>query len=84
MRKLTLSLCAVLALAACETKEQETIAGAAAGGLIGAAVGDREGAIIGTAIGAVVGANAQTGARRSCVWERSDGSRFNAPCPEGY
>lgn len=84
MKKFIISLCAVAALAACETKEQETVAGAAAGGLIGAAIGDREGALIGTAAGAIIGANAQTGARPNCVYQRPDGTRYNDVCPEGY
>ena len=81
MKRTLLALPLIALVAGCATQEQNTIAGAAAGGLVGAAVGDRNGALIGTAIGAVAGANANTGAKPSCVYTEADGSRYNAPCP---
>lgn len=85
MKKLFIALPIVASLAACATKDQETLAGAATGAAIGAVIdgsGSRtEGVLIGTAIGATIGANLNTGAKGNCIYQRPDGSRYKATCP---
>lgn len=85
MKKILLVLPVTFSLAACETRDQNTLAGAAAGAAVGAVIdgsGKRtEGVLIGTAIGATIGANLNTGAKGNCVYERPDGSRYTATCP---
>jgi uncharacterized protein YcfJ len=72
-------------IAACETQQDSTIAGAATGALIGAAVsGDDDkvlGAVIGGAAGAYAGSYIGRTQSGSCVYQRTDGSRYVAACP---
>jgi Glycine zipper 2TM domain len=86
MRKLYLMLPVgfVLALSACQTPEQTTMAGAAAGAVIGATVADGDDALQGAVIGGIAGAAAGALIGRTstgrCVYRRSDGSRYVAAC----
>ena len=85
MRKLLAILTLVVPISACETQQDATIAGAATGALIGAAVSNDDDKVLGAVIGGTAGALAgryigrtQSG---SCVYQRTDGSRFVAACP---
>lgn len=85
MRNLLAILTLIIPISACETQQDSTIAGAATGALIGAAVsGDDDkvlGAIIGGTAGAVAGSYIGRTATGSCVYQRTDGTRFIAACP---
>ena len=85
MRKFLAILALIIPLTACETQQDATIAGAATGALIGAAVSNDDDKVLGAVIGGAVGAytgryigRTQTG---SCVYERTDGTRYIAACP---
>ncbi len=82
---------AMLALAGCQTSNQDIVAPAAVGGLGGAAIGaavggDVQGALIGGAIGAAGGAllGAATSRPGECVYRDGRGQRYVAECPAGY
>lgn len=81
---LTLPVGFVLALSACQTPEQTTMAGAAAGAAIGATVADDgdelQGAVIGGVAGAAAGALIGRTSSGQCVYRRADGTRFVAAC----
>lgn len=85
MNRILLVLPIVAALAACETQEQNQIAGTAAGALIGASVsseGDKGkgiliGGLAGLAAGTLIG---QPDSQGRCLYERPDGSRYYAAC----
>lgn len=85
MWKSILILPVVLVLTACETTEQSTLAGAAAGATIGGvASGGNVGAtILGGAAGAVagnlIGRSVTPG---DCIYEDTYGNRFVADCPD--
>lgn len=85
MKNLFLALPIVIALAACETTNQSTLTGAAAGAAIGAAVSNDDdkvkGALLGAAAGAVAGNYIGVTQNGQCVYQRTDGSRYTAPCP---
>jgi len=85
MKKLLFAVPLIAALAACETQNQSTAAGALTGAALGAAVSNDsdniKGAVIGGIAGAAVGnylGRTQSGA---CVYQRPDGSRYTAACP---
>jgi uncharacterized protein YcfJ len=89
MRKLLFIVPTVLALGACDTmpssQDRATIGGAAAGAVLGAAVSNDEdrtkGVLAGAAAGALAGrllSQTQSGA---CLYERPDGSQYQAACP---
>lgn len=84
MLYLTLPVGLVMALSACQTQEQTTLAGAAAGAAIGATVADDgkelQGAVIGGVAGAAAGSLIGRTSSGDCVYRRADGSRFVAPC----
>lgn len=86
MRKLYLMLPVgfVLALSACQTPEQTTMAGAAAGAVIGATIADDgdelQGAVIGGVAGAAAGSLIGRTSTGRCVYRRSDGTRYVAAC----
>jgi uncharacterized protein YcfJ len=74
-----------LALAGCQTSNQNAAAGALAGGVLGAAVSDGDNRLAGAAIGAAAGVAASTligTAPKSgqCYYRNSRGERFIAAC----
>ena len=82
MRKIWVMLPVVGLLAACETQQQNTLAGAAAGAAIGSAVADDDltGAVIGGVAGAAAGSMIGQNTAGQCLYRRSDGSTFTAAC----
>ncbi len=82
MKKLWIVLPMVGLLAACETQQQNTLAGAAAGAAIGSAVADDDltGAVIGGVAGAAAGSMIGRNTAGQCVYRRADGSTFTAAC----
>lgn len=85
MKKILLILPLVAGLAACETTEQNQVAGALTGAAIGAAVSNDDDKSKGIIIGGLTGLAAGTliGQRDSqgrCLYERPDGSRYYASC----
>lgn len=74
----------MMALSACQTQEQTTLAGTVAGAAIGATVAEDgkelQGAVIGGVAGAAAGSLIGRTSRGDCVYRRADGSRFVAPC----
>ncbi|MGC1495277.1 MAG: YMGG-like glycine zipper-containing protein [Sulfitobacter sp.] len=85
MKKLFIAIPLIAALAACETQNQSTAAGALTGAALGAAVSNDsdnvKGAIIGGIAGAAAGnylGRAQSG---KCVYQNSAGQRYTAACP---
>lgn len=85
MKKFILILPLVAGLAACETQEQNQIAGTLTGAAIGAAVsndGDKSkgviiGGLTGLAAGTLIG---QRDSQGRCLYQRPDGSRYYASC----
>ncbi len=85
MKKLFLVLPLVVFTAACETREQRIITGAATGAAIGAAVADDDKRVEGAAIGgtagiiagALIGPATQTG---KCRYVYPDGREYIADC----
>ncbi len=85
MNKFLLVLPIVAVLAACETQEQNQIAGTAAGALIGASVSSDDDKGKGILIGGLTGLAAGTliggqDAQGRCLYERSNGTRYYAAC----
>jgi len=74
----------LLALAACETPEQRALTGAATGAAVGAMVSsdkDRtKGALIGGGAGLLAATVIGQSANGQCIYRRSDGSTYTAPC----
>lgn len=85
MKKYLVLMALIIPISACETQQDSTIAGAATGALIGAAVsGDDDrvlGAVLGGAAGAYAGRYLGRTSSGSCVYQRTDGTRFVAACP---
>lgn len=85
MRRILAILTLIIPIAACQTQQDSTIAGAATGALIGAAVSRDDdkvlGAVIGGAAGAYVGSYIGRTESGSCVYQRTDGSRYIDACP---
>lgn len=79
-----LSVSAAMTLAGCQTPQQNTLAGAAAGAALGSVVADDDdrvqGAVIGGIAGAAAGSLIGRNAQGDCVYRRSDGSTFIGPC----
>jgi len=73
-----------MALSACQTQEQTTLAGAAAGAAIGATVAEDgkelQGAVIGGVAGAAAGSLIGRTSTGDCIYRRADGSRYVARC----
>ncbi len=71
-------------IAGCQTQDQTTLAGAAAGAALGSVVaGDDnrlEGAVIGGIAGAAAGALIGRNSQGQCIYRRQDGSTFVGPC----
>lgn len=74
----------MMTLAACQTQEQTTLAGAAAGAALGATVAEDgkelQGAVIGGFAGAAAGSLIGRTSTGDCLYRRADGSRYVAPC----
>lgn len=85
MKKYLALMALIVPISACQTQQDATIAGAATGALIGAAVsGDDDkvlGAVIGGAAGAYAGSYIGRTQSGSCVYQRTDGTRYVAACP---
>ena len=85
VKKYLVLMALLIPISACETQQDSTIAGAATGALIGAAVsGDDDrvlGAVLGGAAGAYAGRYLGRTSSGSCVYQRTDGTRFVAACP---
>ncbi len=85
MKKLFLAVPLIAALAACETQNQSTAAGALTGAALGAAVSNDSDNIKGALIGGIAGAAAGNYLGRSqsgkCVYQNSAGQRYTAACP---
>lgn len=85
MNKFLMILPLVAGLAACETQEQNQVAGTLTGAAIGAAVssnGDKSkgiiiGGLTGLAAGTVIGTRDTQG---RCLYQRADGTRYYASC----
>ncbi len=84
MKRILCVLPLLALLSACETPQQNMLAGAALGAATGAAVSsdkDRtKGALIGGAVGLAAGTLIGRDTAGQCVYRRADGSRFSAPC----
>jgi outer membrane lipoprotein SlyB len=85
MNRFLMILPLVATLAACETQEQNQLAGTLGGAALGAAVssdGDKGkgvliGGLAGLAAGTLIG---QRDTQGRCLYERSDGSRYYSSC----
>lgn len=85
MNKFLMVLPIVAVLAACETQEQNQVAGTAAGALIGASVSSDSdkgkgillGGLAGLAAGTLIG---QRDTQGRCLYQRPDGTRYYASC----
>lgn len=84
MKKFLLILPIAALMAGCQTAEQNTMAGAAAGAALGSVVADDddrlEGAVIGGIAGAAAGSLIGRNTQGECIYRRSDGSTFTGPC----
>ena len=86
MKKLLLTLpLLTLALAGCQTSDQNAAAGAVGGALLGAAVSSDDDRLVGAAVGAAVGVAASTlvrptGINNTCIYRDQYGRNFEAPC----
>ena len=81
---LTLPILA-MGLTACETADQNALAGAAGGALLGAAVSGKSDRTTGALVGAAVGVAAstlirQTATRGQCYYRNQQGQTFIAAC----
>lgn len=85
MKKLLIAIPMIAALAACETQNQSTAAGALTGAALGAAVSNDDDNIKGALIGGIAGAAAGNLIGRSqsgqCVYQNANGQRYSAACP---
>jgi Glycine zipper 2TM domain len=86
MKKLLLALpLLTLALAGCQTADQNAAAGALGGAALGAAVSSDDDRLIGAALGAAVGVAASTlvrptGVNNRCLYRDQYGRNFEAAC----
>ncbi|UYO00743.1 MAG: hypothetical protein KIT02_05895 [Devosia sp.] len=91
MHKILIIAATALSLAACTTTQQGATVGAVGGAVVGAAAtgGNLVGTAVGAGIGAVAGAAAGDilgrveGSPDRCVYQRADGTRYIALCPQG-
>ena len=84
MRNLVWLLPVLYLVAACDTVQGNQLAGTATGAALGAAIAPpgskTEGALIGATAGLIAGSIVTPMAPGMCLWQRSDGSQFTAPC----
>ena len=84
MRKFLLILPRPALIAGCQTQDQTTLAGAAAGAALGSVVaGDSnrlEGAVIGGIAGAAAGSLIGRDNQGQCIYRRSNGTKFVGAC----
>ena len=83
MKKLVLVFPLLGLIAACDTLEQQQLAGTGGGGAWGALATPNDptqGALIGGAVGLAAGTLLGRTASGECVYQRQDGSRFVGPC----
>jgi hypothetical protein len=83
MKKLVLVFPLLGLIAACDTLEQQQLAGTAGGAALGALATPNDptqGALIGGAVGLAAGTLLGRTASGECVYQRQDGSRFVGPC----
>lgn len=84
MKLFLLILPLTVLIAGCQTQDQTTLAGAAAGAALGSVVaGDDnrlEGAVIGGIAGAAAGALIGRNSQGQCIYRRQNGSTFVGPC----
>lgn len=83
MRILIWSLPALGLLAACDTMEQRQITGTLAGAALGMAVSGSDDKAAGAVVGGMMGLGAATMMGPNggnCIWQRPDGSQYEAPC----
>lgn len=85
MKKFLIILPLVAGLAACETQEQNQIAGTLGGAALGAAVSNDDDKSTGIIVGGLAGLAAGTliGQRDTqgrCLYQRPDGTRYYATC----
>jgi Glycine zipper 2TM domain len=74
-----------LALAGCQTADQNAAVGALGGAAIGAAVSSEDDRVVGAALGAAAGVAASTlirptGQNNICLYRDASGRTFEAPC----
>ena len=85
MKKLFIAIPLIAALAAGETQNQSTAAGALTGAALGAAVSNDSDNIKGAIIGGIAGAAAGNYLGRAqngqCVYQNSNGQRYTSACP---
>jgi uncharacterized protein YcfJ len=87
MKKFLLILPLAASLAACDTPQQSTLTGAAAGAALGATVSGGDDRVVGALIGGAAGAAAGNYLGRSanqsgqCVYQYPNGQRYTAACP---
>lgn len=84
MKKFMIVMLAVVQLSACQTMEETQLAGTVGGAALGAAVtpDDRgKGALIGGTVGLLAGTLVGKNTSGGCVYQRSDGTRYVAACP---
>lgn len=84
MTKFLLMLPLAALIAGCQTQEQNTLAGAAAGAALGSVVSGEDdklqGAVIGGIAGAAAGSLIGRNSQGQCIYRRADGSTFRGPC----
>ncbi|MEO6298816.1 MAG: YMGG-like glycine zipper-containing protein [Paracoccaceae bacterium] len=88
MKKILLILPILSLLGACDQLTTSQQVGALGGAALGAAVspdGNKvQGAIIGSAVGLAAGSLISHKDNGGCIYQRPDGSRYEAACPAGY
>ncbi len=83
MKRLAWMVPALGLLAACDTMEQRQITGTLAGAGLGMAVSGSDDKAKGAVVGGLLGLGAATAMGPNggnCVYQRYDGSRYEAPC----
>ncbi len=84
MRKIYLLIPVFAILAGCEDMSQNQLVGTTGGAAIGAIVTPHnplQGALIGGAVGLVAGTYLGKDAKGNCVYQRPNGTRYQAACP---
>jgi hypothetical protein len=84
VKNLVLMLSVLGLLTACETMEERQIAGTLGGAALGMAVSGSDDKAVGAVVGGMMGLGAATAMGPNpgnCIFQRPDGSQFEAPCP---